>query len=102
MYWKPHCKLCLVGFKVALGTKPTSPPLPPVDPFGESIRLLKFSLFWNQGDLLHKTKQTQNTIVIEPKSNNDFQELTYVSEDRPGTALAQSDMDELTYIPFYD
>ena len=66
----------------------------------ESSRFLENLVTFKQSP--QKIQHTIDTIVIEPKSNNDSQELTYVSEDRPGTALAQSDMDELTYVPFYD
>ncbi|MDD7986458.1 ATP-dependent helicase [Lentisphaera marina] len=60
---------------------------------------------------LHKLRENQNslanmdkfeTITIQPQNKNYTEELCYVSEDSPGTALAQSDMDELTYVPFYD
>jgi DNA helicase II / ATP-dependent DNA helicase PcrA len=48
------------------------------------------------------TSHKIDTIIIDPTPSDDFEELSYVSESSPGTALAQSDMDELSYIPFYD
>ncbi|WDE99286.1 ATP-dependent helicase [Lentisphaera profundi] len=54
------------------------------------------AMAFNHQSLNH---QSLNQYVNTPA---EVQELVYVSENTPETALVQSDMDELTYIPFYD